>query len=338
MSDSPSPPPPSLAEPTDSNWSAFSLELHHAIYFADNRAPRIFRGNLSPPYPAEGEVGQDQDEKEEEWKAGCAWLRLFYRTLLPTETFDQLAHLRADLILKALETRFEMPSRLSETRGLFHDVLLCDHLNDPKYLAKHRISDVSQARSESRRVKKYRGLLEGKYRTVEVGQPERKNQGLADMLDDMFRSRMSLELLADPQGIHEREALRNFAPQKMADTSLLPGPSSGSILLLSLPLLYLSYRLYTSFTSPVSKPYDPKTGLGRGAPGFQTGVRRVQIPPALAARIRAGEEVSAEEVTKALEEEKERIKKEDEEERRRVEGGVEEEVGGKGKGRGKKRK
>lgn len=96
---------------------------------------------------------------------------------------------------------------MSETRGLFNDVLLCDHLNDLKYLAKHRISDIAQARNESRRVKKYRGLLEGKYRTVDVGQPERKNQGLADMLDDLFRSRMSPGLLADLQGIHGREGM-----------------------------------------------------------------------------------------------------------------------------------
>ncbi|KAK0521046.1 hypothetical protein OC834_004848 [Tilletia horrida] len=45
--------------------------------------------------------------------------------------------------------------------------------------------------------------------------------------------------------------------------------------------------------------YDPKTGIGRGAPGFQTGVKRVAVPAALAARIRAGEEVSPEEIEAA---------------------------------------
>ncbi|KAE8224272.1 hypothetical protein CF319_g2810 [Tilletia indica] len=45
--------------------------------------------------------------------------------------------------------------------------------------------------------------------------------------------------------------------------------------------------------------YDPKTGIGRGAPGFQTGVKRVAVPAALAARIRAGEQVSPEEIEAA---------------------------------------
>ncbi|CAD6893895.1 unnamed protein product [Tilletia controversa] len=45
--------------------------------------------------------------------------------------------------------------------------------------------------------------------------------------------------------------------------------------------------------------YDPKTGIGRGAPGFQTSVKRVAVPAALAARIRAGEQVSPEEIEAA---------------------------------------
>ncbi|GAA6052077.1 hypothetical protein JCM3770_006619 [Rhodotorula araucariae] len=94
----------------------------------------------------------------------------------------------------------------------------------------------------------------------------------------------------------------------MPDSSLLP-----PLLFVSLPVAYLGYRLYRALlsVSPSSLPYDPKTGVGRGAPGFQTGVRRVAIPPALAARIRAGEEVSADEVTAALEAEKERIAREE---------------------------
>ncbi|GAA6005917.1 hypothetical protein JCM10207_007274 [Rhodosporidiobolus poonsookiae] len=91
------------------------------------------------------------------------------------------------------------------------------------------------------------------------------------------------------------------------DTSLLP-----PLLLLSLPVAYLSYRVYASLASPSKRAYNPQTGLGRGAPGFQTAVKRVAIPPALAARIRAGEEVSAEEVTAALEAEKQRLRKEEE--------------------------
>lgn len=50
---------------------------------------------------------------------------------------------------------------------------------------------------------------------------------------------------------------------------------------------------------PKSQAYDPKTGLGRGAPGFQTNIKRIAVPPEIIARIRAGEEVSAEEITAA---------------------------------------
>ncbi|KAL9939236.1 hypothetical protein V8E36_002049 [Tilletia maclaganii] len=45
--------------------------------------------------------------------------------------------------------------------------------------------------------------------------------------------------------------------------------------------------------------YDPRTGIGRGAPGFQTSVKRVAVPAAIAARIRAGEDVSPEEIEAA---------------------------------------
>ncbi|PWN24688.1 hypothetical protein BDZ90DRAFT_262909 [Jaminaea rosea] len=47
--------------------------------------------------------------------------------------------------------------------------------------------------------------------------------------------------------------------------------------------------------------YDPKTGIGRGAPGFQTNVTRIAVPAHIVARIRAGEDVSAEEITAAQE-------------------------------------
>ncbi|CAO1632949.1 unnamed protein product [Sympodiomycopsis kandeliae] len=56
--------------------------------------------------------------------------------------------------------------------------------------------------------------------------------------------------------------------------------------------------------------YDPKTGLGRGAPGFQTNVSRIAVPAHIIARIRAGEEVSAEEITAAQEEERIRQERE----------------------------
>ncbi|GAA5859858.1 hypothetical protein JCM8547_004360 [Rhodosporidiobolus lusitaniae] len=125
------------------------------------------------------------------------------------------------------------------------------------------------------------------------------------------------------------------------DASLLP-----PLLLVSLPALYLSYRLFSSFVLPSSsKPYDARTNPhGKGAPGFQTATRRVKIPEELAARIRAGEEVSGEEVTAALEREKERMRKEEEEEagKAKLPAGVDAEwlpasaLGGKNKSRKRK--
>ncbi|KAF8208763.1 hypothetical protein K438DRAFT_1573587 [Mycena galopus ATCC 62051] len=40
-------------------------------------------------------------------------------------------------------------------------------------------------------------------------------------------------------------------------------------------------------------------GIGKGAPGFQTGVRKIRVPPELMARIRAGEDVSPDEIAAA---------------------------------------
>ena len=57
-----------------------------------------------------------------------------------------------------------------------------------------------------------------------------------------------------------------------------------------------------------SKEYDPKTGIGKGAPGFTTNVRKVAVPPEIMARIRAGEQVSGEEITAA----QEKMKREEE--------------------------
>lgn len=62
-----------------------------------------------------------------------------------------------------------------------------------------------------------------------------------------------------------------------------------------------------------------QTGIGRGAPGFITNVRKVAIPSHIAARIRAGEDVSADEITEALEEEKERLELVEKLEREEVE-------------------
>ncbi|KAF8636222.1 hypothetical protein AX17_003708 [Amanita inopinata Kibby_2008] len=40
-------------------------------------------------------------------------------------------------------------------------------------------------------------------------------------------------------------------------------------------------------------------GIGKGAPGFQTNVKRIRITPDIAARLRRGEEVSPEEIAGA---------------------------------------
>ncbi|KAJ3907941.1 hypothetical protein F5879DRAFT_437769 [Lentinula edodes] len=40
-------------------------------------------------------------------------------------------------------------------------------------------------------------------------------------------------------------------------------------------------------------------GIGKGAPGFQTNVRRIRVTPEIAARIRRGEEVSPDEIAAA---------------------------------------
>ncbi|THU77731.1 hypothetical protein K435DRAFT_79646 [Dendrothele bispora CBS 962.96] len=41
------------------------------------------------------------------------------------------------------------------------------------------------------------------------------------------------------------------------------------------------------------------SAIGKGAPGFQTSVRRIRVTPEIAARIRRGEEVSPDEIAKA---------------------------------------
>lgn len=72
-----------------------------------------------------------------------------------------------------------------------------------------------------------------------------------------------------------------------------------------MPVVLASSRLYYYF-KPDPKPssYNPETGLGRGAPGFLTGSRKVALPLHIAARIKMGEEVSPEEITEALEEQR----------------------------------
>ncbi|PWN99448.1 hypothetical protein FA09DRAFT_328844 [Tilletiopsis washingtonensis] len=95
------------------------------------------------------------------------------------------------------------------------------------------------------------------------------------------------------------------------------------VLFLAPIVLYLLSRRLRLASSPArARAYDPKTGLGRGAPGFQTNVARVAVPAHIVARIRAGEEVSAEEITRAQDEarrmrEKQQQGEEEEEEQKK---------------------
>lgn len=77
------------------------------------------------------------------------------------------------------------------------------------------------------------------------------------------------------------------------DLSLVP-----IALVLLAPLAFLVHRhLSARRRATLLK----EKGIGRGAAGFQTNVRRIQVPPEIAARIRRGEQVSAEEITAAQE-------------------------------------
>jgi len=77
------------------------------------------------------------------------------------------------------------------------------------------------------------------------------------------------------------------------DLSLIP-----ILLVLLVPVLFLIYR---SIKSRQKARLLKEKGIGRGAAGFQTNVRRIAVPPEIAARIRRGEQVSAEEITEAQE-------------------------------------
>jgi hypothetical protein len=66
------------------------------------------------------------------------------------------------------------------------------------------------------------------------------------------------------------------------------------IALLAIPSIYI----YVSRALAARKL--KKTGIGKGAPGFLTSVKRVAVPPEIAARIRRGEEVSPEEISAAI--------------------------------------
>ncbi|EFP75523.2 uncharacterized protein PGTG_00854 [Puccinia graminis f. sp. tritici CRL 75-36-700-3] len=77
------------------------------------------------------------------------------------------------------------------------------------------------------------------------------------------------------------------------DTSMIP-----IYLVICIPILILINYLNRA---RIEKAEKLKKGIGRGVAGFQTGVRRVAIPPEIMERIRRGEEVSGEEITRAQE-------------------------------------
>ncbi|SCZ89844.1 BZ3500_MvSof-1268-A1-R1_Chr9g10615 [Microbotryum saponariae] len=91
------------------------------------------------------------------------------------------------------------------------------------------------------------------------------------------------------------------------DAALIP-----PLLFFAIPVFMISIRVRNYLKgSSGANTYDPKTGLGKGAPGFTTaGTRKVALPAHLVARIKSGEDVSAEEVTEALELEEERLRRE----------------------------
>ncbi|MBW0477948.1 hypothetical protein O181_017663 [Austropuccinia psidii MF-1] len=80
------------------------------------------------------------------------------------------------------------------------------------------------------------------------------------------------------------------------DFSLIP-----IYLVLAVPVALLSYYIYRTYQESLTKKNNLKKGIGRGVSGFQTGVRRVAVPPEIMERIRRGEEVSGEEITRAQE-------------------------------------
>ncbi|KAG0145033.1 hypothetical protein CROQUDRAFT_591535 [Cronartium quercuum f. sp. fusiforme G11] len=72
-------------------------------------------------------------------------------------------------------------------------------------------------------------------------------------------------------------------------------------LVVSLAASLFIYFLFRYLQSYRLKKKNLRQGIGRGVAGIQTSVRRVAVPPEIMERIRRGEEVSAEEITRAQE-------------------------------------
>ncbi|KIJ50418.1 hypothetical protein M422DRAFT_245683 [Sphaerobolus stellatus SS14] len=71
-----------------------------------------------------------------------------------------------------------------------------------------------------------------------------------------------------------------------------------SLAWIAIPALLIPLGLY--IRSRLAARKLAKTGIGKGAPGFQTGVRRLAVTPEIAARLRAGEQVTPAEIEAAV--------------------------------------
>ncbi|KAF9468746.1 hypothetical protein BDZ94DRAFT_1246180 [Collybia nuda] len=80
-----------------------------------------------------------------------------------------------------------------------------------------------------------------------------------------------------------------------------------SMLWVTIPplLLFSAYYIRKWYLARKLRLY----GIGKGAPGFQTNVRRIRVTPEIAARIRRGEDVSPEEIARASAQAEEEEKK-----------------------------
>ncbi|CAE6485172.1 hypothetical protein AG1IA_08593 [Rhizoctonia solani AG-1 IA] len=81
----------------------------------------------------------------------------------------------------------------------------------------------------------------------------------------------------------------NMPSSSWLDPSLLPAYAVAAA-----AVYFIGRYVDNNYIRPPSK-----TGFGKGAPGFQTSVRKVAITPELAERLRRGEEVTPEEIAAA---------------------------------------
>ncbi|GAA6030373.1 hypothetical protein JCM8097_009077 [Rhodosporidiobolus ruineniae] len=174
--------------PTAENWGDWSAEIAHAIHFADHRARAIYEGKLLPP-PASAD-----DETKENWAAGSAWLRQFYRCAAKS-AFEEYAHLPAHQLREAFDRRYAGQGHQADFRTLFYDILLMNEQNDPVKLAAVQEDSYDGARRRMIRYLKYRRRLQNYYAELD---PTVKACGQFmpfAALDDLFELTLSPRLL-----------------------------------------------------------------------------------------------------------------------------------------------